>query len=51
LYEPVPVTFLASLLSYNEIKRGLPWLARLIDKSPQARSVPILESPFSFDHL
>lgn len=29
-----PVTTLATLLSYEEIKKVAPWLARLIDLSP-----------------
>lgn len=35
----VPVSVLASLLSYEELKRATPWLARLIDKNPNIRAV------------
>ncbi|WVQ84128.1 hypothetical protein IAT38_006275 [Cryptococcus sp. DSM 104549] len=35
LFWIVPVSSLAALLSYNEIKKVMPWLARLIDNSPR----------------
>ena len=31
----VPVTSLASLLSYSEVKKVLPWLAKIIDTNPR----------------
>ncbi|KAF6743962.1 hypothetical protein DFP72DRAFT_931006, partial [Ephemerocybe angulata] len=34
-----PISALASLLSYNEIKRAMPWLGRLIDSNEQIRAV------------
>ncbi|KAF9044481.1 hypothetical protein BJ165DRAFT_1481442 [Panaeolus papilionaceus] len=34
-----PITALAGLLSYQEIKRTLPWLGRLIDKNEQIRAI------------
>ncbi|EEB89427.1 hypothetical protein MPER_12475, partial [Moniliophthora perniciosa FA553] len=34
-----PISALASLLSYDEIKRTLPWLARLIDKNEQIQAI------------
>jgi hypothetical protein len=34
-----PVTALASLLSYKEIKKVLPWLGRLIDSSDQIKAI------------
>lgn len=39
LFWIVPVTFLASLLSYEEIKKALPWLAKLIDSSDTIRAL------------
>jgi hypothetical protein len=35
----VPVTTLAGFLSYKEIKKTLPWLAKLIDKNDTIRAV------------
>jgi len=35
----VPVTTLAGFLSYKEIKKTLPWLARLIDKNATIQAV------------
>lgn len=35
----IPVTFLAGLLSYKEIQRVVPWLARLIDSNEQVRAL------------
>ncbi|TFK37064.1 hypothetical protein BDQ12DRAFT_713700 [Crucibulum laeve] len=34
-----PITALASLLSYNEIKKALPWLWKLIDSNEQVRAI------------
>lgn len=34
-----PITALASLLSYNEIKKVMPWLGRLIDSNDQVRAI------------
>ncbi|KAK7062602.1 hypothetical protein VNI00_000090 [Paramarasmius palmivorus] len=34
-----PITALASLLSYDEIQRTLPWLARLIDKNEKVQAI------------
>lgn len=34
-----PITALASLLSYNEIKRVMPWLGNLIDKNDKIRAI------------
>ena len=35
----VPVSSIASLLSYKEIKKVAPWLARLLDASPRLAAV------------
>lgn len=35
----VPVSLLASLLSYEELKRATPWLVDLIDKAPSIRAL------------
>ncbi|PFH48588.1 hypothetical protein AMATHDRAFT_65071 [Amanita thiersii Skay4041] len=34
-----PITALASLLSYKEIKKAMPWLGELIDSNPQIRAI------------
>jgi hypothetical protein len=34
-----PITALASLLSYNEIKKTMPWLGNLIDQNAQIRAI------------
>lgn len=34
-----PITTLAGLLSYNEIKKTMPWLGRLIDSNDQIRAI------------
>jgi calcium permeable stress-gated cation channel len=34
-----PTTALASLLSYQEIQKVLPWLGRLIDSNDQIRAI------------
>jgi hypothetical protein len=34
-----PITALASLLSYKEIKKAMPWLGRLIDSNDQIRAL------------
>lgn len=34
-----PITALASLLSYKEIKKTMPWLGRLIDSNDQVRAI------------
>jgi hypothetical protein len=34
-----PITALASLLSYKEIKKAMPWLGRLIDSNDQIRAI------------
>ncbi|KAJ7595897.1 hypothetical protein C8J56DRAFT_852889 [Mycena floridula] len=34
-----PIAALASLLSYNEIKKVLPWLARLIDRNEKIQAI------------
>lgn len=34
-----PVSLLASLLSYEELKRATPWLVRLLDKSASLRAI------------
>lgn len=39
LFWVVPITALASLLSYEEIKRTMPWLGRLIDSNEQIRAL------------
>ncbi|OCH84025.1 DUF221-domain-containing protein [Obba rivulosa] len=35
----IPITALASLLSYKEIKKTMPWLSELIDKNQQIRAI------------
>jgi calcium permeable stress-gated cation channel len=35
----IPITGLAGLLSYPEIKRTMPWLARLIDRNDKIRAI------------
>ncbi|OCH85158.1 DUF221-domain-containing protein [Obba rivulosa] len=35
----IPITALASLLSYKEIKKTVPWLGELIDKNQQIRAI------------
>jgi hypothetical protein len=35
----LPITALASLLSYKEVKKAMPWLGALIDKNDQVRAV------------
>ena len=39
LFWLVPVSTLASLLSYEEIKKAAPWLGRFIDLSPKLRTL------------
>lgn len=39
LFWIIPITALASLLSYEEIKRTMPWLGRLIDSNEQIRAL------------
>lgn len=39
LFWVFPVTALAGLLSYKEIKKVAPWLGRLIDSSPQIKAI------------
>lgn len=34
-----PISALASLLSYEEIKKTMPWLGRLIDQNVQIRAI------------
>jgi hypothetical protein len=34
-----PITALASLLSYKEIKKAMPWLGKLIDSNVQVRAL------------
>lgn len=34
-----PITALASLLSYKEIKKAMPWLGTLIDSNDQVRAI------------
>lgn len=34
-----PITALASLLSYKEIKKTMPWLGRLIDSNEKVRAI------------
>lgn len=34
-----PITALASLLSYKEIKKAMPWLGELIDSNVQVRAI------------
>ena len=34
-----PITALASLLSYKEIKKAMPWLGMLIDSNAQVRAI------------
>jgi len=34
-----PITALAGLLSYKEIKKTMPWLGRLIDSNDQVRAI------------
>jgi hypothetical protein len=34
-----PITFLASLLSYKEIKKAMPWLGDLIDRNDKIRAI------------
>lgn len=34
-----PVAALASLLSYEEIKKVMPWLGRIIDSNEQIRAI------------
>jgi hypothetical protein len=35
----IPITGLASLLSYKEIKKVMPWLGRLIDNNEKIRAI------------
>lgn len=35
----IPITGLASLLSYKEIKKVMPWLGRLIDSNEKIRAI------------
>ena len=35
----IPITGLASLLSYKEIKKAMPWLGRLIDSNENIRAI------------
>lgn len=35
----IPITGLASLLSYKEIKKAMPWLGVLIDRNEQVRAI------------
>ena len=35
----IPITGLASLLSYKEIKKAMPWLGKLIDANGQIRAI------------
>ncbi|OBZ76812.1 Calcium permeable stress-gated cation channel 1 [Grifola frondosa] len=35
----IPISALASLLSYKEIKRTMPWLAKLVDRNEQIRAI------------
>ena len=35
----IPITGLAGLLSYKEIKKTWPWLGRVIDKNPQIQAI------------
>ncbi|KAI0063663.1 DUF221-domain-containing protein [Artomyces pyxidatus] len=35
----IPITGLASLLSYKEIKKAMPWLARWIDSNDEVRAI------------
>ncbi|KAF8483359.1 DUF221-domain-containing protein [Russula ochroleuca] len=35
----IPITGLASLLSYKEIKKAMPWLGRLIDSNEKIRAI------------
>lgn len=35
----IPITGLASLLSYKEIKKVMPWLGRLIDSNENIRAI------------
>lgn len=35
----LPITALASLLSYKEVKKAMPWLGALIDKNEQVRAI------------
>jgi calcium permeable stress-gated cation channel len=35
----IPITGLASLLSYKEIKKTMPWLGRLIDSNEKIRAI------------
>jgi calcium permeable stress-gated cation channel len=35
----IPITGLASLLSYKEIKKTMPWLGRLIDSNEKIRAL------------
>jgi len=35
----IPITGLAGLLSYKEIKKTMPWLAKLIDRNDKIRAI------------
>jgi len=35
----IPITGLASLLSYKEIRKAMPWLGRLIDNNEKIRAI------------
>ena len=39
LFWVIPVAALASLLSYQEIKQTMPWLAEIIDSNEQIRAI------------
>ncbi|EPQ51564.1 DUF221-domain-containing protein [Gloeophyllum trabeum ATCC 11539] len=39
LFWLLPITFLASLLSYKEIKKAWPWLGRLIDRNDKVQAI------------
>ena len=39
LFWAVPITALATLLSYEEIKKAMPWLGRLVDSNDTVRAI------------
>ena len=39
LFWVIPIAALASLLSYQEIKKTMPWLGRVIDSNEQIRAI------------
>ena len=39
LFWIIPITTISAFLSYDEIKKTLPWLAKLIDRNEKIRAI------------